>query len=484
MLKIMGKYLLGLALCALMPFPGASAGTIQAPSVNYGRPLFTPASPAWTQPFAGFQVWMRTPDGMRAIAAQAPALAYLRTIDLTQPAGAIAIAPLTERLPQKAQALLAAPQGLGAEERASLIGELSAARLEAAPEVEKRTALAVADLGSAGDAADDEQTLALQNQLKGLTLYGAPVGHRYKAVRRMAAERAMADAKVAAARLLADWRTPQALPQAAGVSEGTASATPGKIRLQLALPPPRITDNRHWSADLVPDRSYAERLDAAASLFSTVDKSQSPEESAADAARRALLETVREKDAKIYSHLMRVGLLAGLIAWKMGLPMPFALKTAWGARMHDVGKRDEDILTVINKEGKLTPDERAVMERHPEEGARIIAEAPALDIVSRRTARKVALTHHETVDGKGYPRRLRADEIPLESRITNLADFYDALMENRPYRKGMTTAEALAILEGQRHKFDPAAWKAFRALLDENLTAGAPRMPASGPPSP
>ena len=147
---------------------------------------------------------MRTPDGMRIIAAQAPALAYLRTIDLAQPAGAIALAPLTERLPHKAQALLAAPQGLGAEERAALIAELSKARLEAAPEVEKRTAQAVADLGSSGDAADDEQTLALQNQLRGLALYGAPVGHRYKAVRRMAAERAMADAEVAAARLLAD----------------------------------------------------------------------------------------------------------------------------------------------------------------------------------------------------------------------------------------------------------------------------------------
>ena len=141
--------------------------------------------------------------------------------------------------------------------------------------------------------------------------------------------------------------------------------------------------------------------------------------------------------------------------------------------MHDVGKRDADILTVINKEGKLTPEERIVMERHPEEGARIIAQAPALDNVSRRTALKVALTHHETVDGKGYPHHLRADEIPLESRITNLADFYDALLENRPYRKGMTTAEALTILEGQRHKFDPAAWKAFRALLDENLRDGA-----------
>ena len=134
----------------------------------------------------------------------------------------------------------------------------------------------------------------------------------------------MADAEVAAARLLADWRTPQALASQgpAGVPEGTGSAGLGKIRLALALPPPRMTDHRHWSADLVPDRTYAERLDAAAALFSTVDKVQSPEEHAAFAAKRALLETVRDKDPKIYSHLMRVGLLAGLIAWKMGLPMP------------------------------------------------------------------------------------------------------------------------------------------------------------------
>ncbi|MEK7857503.1 MAG: HD domain-containing phosphohydrolase [Elusimicrobiota bacterium] len=470
------KSLLLASLLAVAPWPArcpVAAGEVRIAAVGYGRPMFSPAPPAWTQPFANFQQWMRTPEGMQATASLAPSLTYLRTIDLSQPAGAIAIAPLSERLPQSAQALLAAPQGLGAEERAALIASVLQARQDAAPEVERRTAAAVADLNAAGEYADAAQTLALQQQLKGLTLYGAPVGIRYKAVRRMAAERAMADAQAAGSRLLAGWRTPQPLPaqDPAAAPDWSAAQDPKKIRIPLALPPPRFTDSKHWSEDLVPDRSYGERLSAAANLFSDADKAQSPAESSALEAKGALLQTLRDKDPKTYSHMMRVGLMAGLIAWKMGLPMPFAIKTAWGARLHDMGKREEPILTVINKEGKLTPEERVIMERHTQEGSRIVAQAPGLDLVSRRTAGKVALTHHETVDGKGYPQALRADEIPLESRITNLADYYDALMENRPYRKGMTTAEALAIMEGQRHKFDPAAWKAFRALLDEDLAS-------------
>lgn len=470
----MKRLLAGILLGAALACPSSPAAALDirvAPVTHYGRPLFSPATPLWTRTFSNFQQWMRTPEGREATAALAPSLAYLRTIDLSRPAGAIAIAPLADRLPSSAQSILAAPEGLTSERRAALLADVLQARQDAAPEVESRTAQAMADLEDAGDAADGAQTLALQQQLKALTLYGPAVGRRYKAVRRMAAERALADAKAAADRLLAAWRAPQDLPQAgpAVAPDWATESGPNKIRRPLALPPARFSDGENWSEDLIPDRAYARRLSAAANLFSTVDKARSHEESAALEAKGVLLESLRAADPKIYSHMMRVGLLAGLIAWKMGLPAPFAVKTAWGARLHDMGKREEPILKVISKEGKLTPEERAVMERHPEEGARIIAQAPGLDLLSRRIAGKVALTHHETFDGKGYPRALRGDEIPLESRITNLADYYDALMENRPYRKGMTTAEALTIMEGQRHKFDPAAWSAFRALLDESL---------------
>lgn len=72
----------------------AAAVEVRVSAVNYGRPLFAAAPPAWTRPFEGFQRWMRTAEGRQAVAGLAPTLAYLRTIDLSKPAGAIAIAPL------------------------------------------------------------------------------------------------------------------------------------------------------------------------------------------------------------------------------------------------------------------------------------------------------------------------------------------------------------------------------------------------------
>lgn len=443
----------------------------QAAAAGLGRPLFEKAPAAWVESFKPFQDWLRTSEGRQLAVSLAPKLSYLQAIDLTKPSGAVALAPLAANLPENAQTLLAAPAGLGADQRADLLRDLARARSAAAPEVEAKTAQAFAELTAAGDAAAPEDVLALQEQLKGLTLYGAPVGQRYKAVRRMAAERAMRDAKAAAARLLSDWRLPEALPSAGPVIAPDWSAPDDvrKVRLPLALPPSRFYDANDWSPALVPDRGYAERLDAAANLFSSADQAPSPKSGAAMNAKGDLLATMKAKDAQIHSHMIRVGLLAGLIAWKMGLPMAFAVKTSWGARLHDMGKREAEVLAVVNKRGRLTAEERAVMERHTTLGAGIIAADRGLDSVSRRVGSKVALTHHETVDGKGYPQALSASEIPLESRITDLADYYDALMENRPYRAGMSSAEALKVMDAQKAKFDPAAWNAFRAILDEGL---------------
>jgi len=105
------------------------------------------------------------------------------------------------------------------------------------------------------------------------------------------------------------------------------------------------------------------------------------------------------------------------------------------------------------------------MERHPEVGAAIISLDLSLDPVSRRVGTRVTLNHHETMDGAGYPRQLKGGDIPLESRITSIADCYDALMENRPYRAGMSSAEAVAIMSKVAYRYDPTAWKAFLALV-------------------
>ena len=373
---------------------------------------------------------------------------------LSQPAGAVAIAPLSGYLPESVQAQLTAPNALNAQQREAHLGALARVHHEAIPEVELETVQALEDLTVAGEDALAERVLA----------------QRYKALRRMAAERALANARISADRWLKDFHSPQASDDAVfATPDGTASVDPLKLQRPLALPPSRFYDKSHWSKELIPDQNYAQRLSVAASLFATADKEHSSEKSTKMKAQDDLLAPLRIKNQKIYSHAIRVSLLAGLIAWKMGLPMDFALKVTGVARLHDIGKSEDVVLSVINKEGKLTPEERAVMQRHTTIGADIIAAAPDLDIVTKRAAWKVAFFHHATMDGMGYPQVLSAKNIPLESRITTIADCYDALMENRPYRLAMTDVEALKTMEGMKKKFDPAAWKSFKALLDERL---------------
>ena len=134
------------------------------------------------------------------------------------------------------------------------------------------------------------------------------------------------------------------------------------------------------------------------------------------------------------------------------------------ARMHDLGKISiSDI--IVNKPGKLTEDEYEMMKRHAEEGERIIDE-----IISRtgegdflRNAKLFAGSHHERWDGRGYPRGLKGEAIPLQGRIMAIVDVYDALVSERPYKKAFTNAEALdIILKNSGTHFDPKIVELFK----------------------
>jgi putative two-component system response regulator len=133
------------------------------------------------------------------------------------------------------------------------------------------------------------------------------------------------------------------------------------------------------------------------------------------------------------------------------------------ARMHDLGKISiTDI--IINKPGKLTIEEYELMKTHVIEGERIIDQ-----IIERtgegdflRNAWLFASTHHEHWDGKGYPRGLKGEEIPLQGRIMAIVDVYDALVSERPYKKALSDEEAVKIImEGSGTHFDPKIVKAF-----------------------
>jgi len=138
-------------------------------------------------------------------------------------------------------------------------------------------------------------------------------------------------------------------------------------------------------------------------------------------------------------------------------------KVISSARMHDLGKITITDL-IVNKPGKLNPDEYEVMKSHVIEGERIIDE-----IISKtgegeflRNAKLFASTHHERWDGKGYPRGVKGEDIPLQGRIMAIVDVYDALVSERPYKKAFTADEAVdIIMENSGSHFDPAIVKVF-----------------------
>ena len=124
--------------------------------------------------------------------------------------------------------------------------------------------------------------------------------------------------------------------------------------------------------------------------------------------------------------------------------------------LHDVGLVGVSDVVLL-KTGALTPEEKAVMRRHPEDGYRMLAAVPFL-----REVRKLVLLHHERWDGGGYPLGLAGVQLPLLARIHHVAETYTAMREVRPYRKAMSEAEARAeILRAAGAQFDPAVVDAF-----------------------
>lgn len=423
---------------------------------------FRMAPPGVGSNLAPFQVWLRSPQGMPLLRAN-PHMRWLADLDLKNKNGLTAVAPLVERLPAGTLTRLSAIARLSNAEQSGILQSIDKARQEAAGPLEVDVLAAVADLKDTPDWEGSQAARELEDQIKGFGFYSPAVRAAYKGLRRRNTERAMRSAHRDARALLRSFPLEETVI-AGGMSSGGKISRP--LLPRKALSPSQFYDSSHWGNELIPDRSYARALSAAAGLLAATDLTVTLEQNAAMNAKLDLAATMRAKDPKIHSHMMRVGLLAGLIAWEMGFSDDIVQRVAWGARIHDLGKIEEDIRSVVNKEGKLSAEERRIMERHPAAGAKLIENDEKLDVVSRRIGAIAALNHHETYDGKGYPRAIPGEEIPLVARITNVADYYDALMENRPYRKGMTSAEALAIMEKASAKFDAQVWKALLRLIN------------------
>jgi len=178
---------------------------------------------------------------------------------------------------------------------------------------------------------------------------------------------------------------------------------------------------------------------------------------------RSLILQTENKDAYTAGHNYRVAMYALRLAEHMGVQPRMLRALAQGGIVHDVGKLfvpDE----ILNKPGKLTPEERAVIERHPVYGYNLCKQ---LGFMTEEL--EIIRSHHERWDGTGYPDRLKGESIPLLARIAAVADVYDALTSLRAYRAAMSHEDAMRIIAQESgRQFDPRCVDAWLALAEDD----------------
>ena len=175
---------------------------------------------------------------------------------------------------------------------------------------------------------------------------------------------------------------------------------------------------------------------------------------------KGLIATLDARDRYTAGHSAAVALYAGDIAARMGLPQEQQDITYLCGLVHDIGKIGLPA-GLLEKPGALTLDERREMQRHSEIGERILANVDTYAEIAG-----VVRHHHERVDGQGYPDGLQGDEIPLLARIIAVADAYNAMTSDRPYRDAMPSRVArLRLAQAVETQFDTAVVAAFEAIL-------------------
>ena len=179
---------------------------------------------------------------------------------------------------------------------------------------------------------------------------------------------------------------------------------------------------------------------------------------------RRLSRSAEYRDHETGQHIARIAEFSHAIARKLGLPKEECDLIRWAAPMHDVGKVGIPDMILL-KPAALSEDEKEVMRQHTRFGAEILGGSNSRLI---QLAASIAAGHHERYDGGGYPRGLRGEEIPLPARIVAVADVFDALTSQRPYKKAWPVQDAVDLLKQERGRhFDPACVDAFLACGDE-----------------
>jgi putative two-component system response regulator len=172
------------------------------------------------------------------------------------------------------------------------------------------------------------------------------------------------------------------------------------------------------------------------------------------------------RDPETGAHVLRMAHYSKLIAQRLGLPEVFQDLLFHSAPMHDIGKVGTPD-NILLKPGKLTDDEMVIMRQHAEIGHEILRDSPSPVL---QMAAIIALSHHERFDGSGYPQGLVGHDIPLAGRIVAVADVFDALTSERPYKRAWPVEEAVKYMRDQAEKhFDPSCVDVFFSDLNEVL---------------
>jgi HD-GYP domain-containing protein (c-di-GMP phosphodiesterase class II) len=175
---------------------------------------------------------------------------------------------------------------------------------------------------------------------------------------------------------------------------------------------------------------------------------------------------VEAKDSYTAGHVVRVTKYGLRILELIDPDLVAYPKFEYGFLLHDIGKLAVPD-AVLRKEGSLTDEEWVLMRRHSEAGRKILEGIPFLV-----GAQEIVYSHHERWDGDGYPRGLKAEEIPFGARVFPIADSFDAMTSDRPYRRAMPTSEALEeIRQGSGSQFWPVAVEAFLSIPISDLEA-------------
>ncbi|MHB1074131.1 MAG: HD-GYP domain-containing protein [Gemmatimonadaceae bacterium] len=207
-------------------------------------------------------------------------------------------------------------------------------------------------------------------------------------------------------------------------------------------------------------------------------KARQAAERMAAAALETLLNAVDANDPETGAHVRRVAQYAGVLAAAAGMDDDERRMVERVALFHDIGKIHEALFDIIHDDDELSPEDRQAIATHPARGASVLE--PLCSFYPELP--EAVMSHHERWDGTGYPRGLRAQEIPLKARIVTLADTFDAITHSRRYRPGQNAEHAAQVfVENRGSQFDPElvdlmlSPSVWSRLLDTHREAHSPK---------